>query len=179
MRRVNTVRLALAIVINVAALCTALPTYADAVVRGRVVRITDGDTITVLDSAKHQHKIRLVGIDAPEKKQPFGQVSRQHLATLVFGKEVSVEVRKLDRYRRELGKVFVGDVDANLEQIKAGLAWHYKKYAREQPTEERAAYAEAEQIARDNRVGLWHDPSPVPPWEFRHGARLKRNELNN
>lgn len=166
-------------VVCLAALLHSLPSFADTVVRGRVVRIADGDTITVLDSEKHQHKIRLVGIDAPEKKQAFGQVSRQNLARLVFGKNVTVEVRKLDHYRRELGKVVVGDVDANLEQIKAGLAWHYKKYAREQPTEERAAYSEAERVARENHIGLWRDANPIPPWEFRHGARLKRNELNN
>lgn len=137
---------------------------------GRVVAVADGDTITVLDSLNQQHKIRLAGIDAPEKKQAFGQVSKQHLADLVFGKLVGVEWFKQDKYRRVLGKVLVGGQDANLEQVKAGLAWHYKKYAAEQPPADRRQYSEAEESARFNRVGLWRDSSPVPPWDFRHGT---------
>jgi endonuclease YncB( thermonuclease family) len=93
---------------------------------GRVVKIADGDTVTILDESNRQHKVRLVGIDAPERKQPFGTVSRQHLAGLVFGKTVAMRWQKRDRYQRILGKVLVDGQDVNLEQIKAGLAWHYK-----------------------------------------------------
>ena len=135
---------------------------------GRVVGVSDGDTITVLDSANVQHKIRLTGIDAPEKNQAFGNISKQHLANLVFSKTVTIETNKLDRYRRELGKVLIGSTDANLEQIRAGLAWHYKQYERQQPVGERQAYASAEQEARTTKRGLWRDPSPIAPWEFRH-----------
>jgi hypothetical protein len=88
-----------------------------------------GDTVTVLDADHRQHKIRLAGIDAPEKAQPFGQRSKENLPRLVFGREVVVEVGKTDRYRREVGKISIDGIDANLEQVKAGLAWHYKAYA--------------------------------------------------
>ncbi len=135
---------------------------------GRVVGITDGDTITVLDATNRQHKIRLSGIDAPEKKQAFGNISKQTLADLVFSKTVTVETSKVDRYRRELAKVWVGSIDANLEQVKAGLAWYYKKYEHEQPPVDRRAYAVAEEDARASRLGLWRDSYPVPPWDFRH-----------
>lgn len=137
---------------------------------GRVVAVADGDTITVLDSLNQQHKIRLAGIDAPEKKQAFGQVSKQHLADLAFGKLVDVEWFKHDKYRRVIGKVRVGTQDANLEQVKAGLAWHYKKYEAEQAPADRRQYSEAEESARLKRVGLWRDSSPIPPWDFRHGT---------
>lgn len=138
---------------------------------GRVVGISDGDTITVLDADYRQHKVRLVGIDAPEKRQPYGQVSKQHLSDLVFQRTVTVDVNKLDRYKRELGKVFAGDVDANLEQVRAGLAWHYKKYEREQSLADRERYSQTELQARETRRGLWRDETPTPPWDFRHAKR--------
>jgi endonuclease YncB( thermonuclease family) len=96
--------------------CTA------ATIEGRVVGVADGDTITVLDDNKVLHKIRLAGIDAPEKKQPFGQRSKQRLSDLVFDKAVTVETNKRDKYRREVGKVLVDGTDANLEQVKRGMA---------------------------------------------------------
>jgi endonuclease YncB( thermonuclease family) len=123
---------------------------------------------TVLDSTKTQHKIRLAGIDAPEKKQAFGQRSKESLSDLVFNREVQVETTKRDRYGREIGKVQVDGLDANLEQIKRGMAWHYKAYQREQSVLDRQSYAEAEEVARGARVGLWKDDQPVPPWDFRH-----------
>ena len=138
---------------------------------GHVVGVADGDTITVLDKHKVQHKVRLMGIDAPEKSQPFGKVSRQHLAARVFSKAVTIEYAKLDRYRREIGKVLVSGVDANLEQVEAGLAWHYKKYAREQTAKDRAAYSLAEERARSLKVGLWRDDEPIAPWDFRRSQR--------
>lgn len=104
---------------------------------GRVVAVADGDTVTVLDSINTQHKVRLAGIDAPEKKQPYGQVSKQHRASLVFDKTVTIETTKLDRYRREIGKVTANGRDANLKRLEAGLAWRYQKYADEQPSLDR------------------------------------------
>ena len=121
---------------------------------------------------KVQHKVRLTGIDAPEKAQPFGQRSKQNLSNWVFGKQVSVETAKTDRYGRSLGKVRVGGIDANLEQVKAGYAWHYKKYEREQSVEDRAVYARAEAGARAGRVGLWRDAVQLPPWDWR-GCRRR------
>lgn len=110
-------------------------------ITGKVVSVADGDTITVLDADKTQHKIRLNGIDAPEKAQPFGQLSKQSLSDLVFGKTVQIDANKVDRYGREVGKVLVDGVDTNLEQVRRGLAWHYKAYQREQQPEDRLTYA--------------------------------------
>lgn len=140
--------------------------YAE-VLSGRVVGVADGDTITVLDSTNTQHKIRLGGIDAPEKKQAFGNVSKKSLSDLVFNKQVEVEWHKEDRYGRKVGKVLVNNEDINLEQIKRGLAWFYKKYKGELVQEDRIAYVQAQQDAEANQVGLWVDQHPIPPWDFR------------
>lgn len=137
---------------------------------GRVVGISDGDTITVLDSSNTQHKVRLAGIDAPEKSQAFGQRSKEHLSDLVFGKAVTIDTQKNDKYGREIGKVIVSGQDANLAQVRMGLAWHYKAYEKEQSPSDRTAYAQAEAEAHNRHVGLWQDPKPVPPWDFRHGT---------
>lgn len=140
--------------------------YAE-VLSGRVVGVADGDTITVLDSTNTQHKIRLGGIDAPEKKQAFGNVSKKSLSDLVFNKQVEVEWHKEDRYGRKVGKVVVNNEDINLEQIKRGLAWFYKKYKGELVQEDRIAYVQAQQDAEANQLGLWVDQHPIPPWDFR------------
>ena len=127
----------------------------------RVVGIADGDTLTVLTAQRQQHRVRLSGIDAPERRQAFGQVSKQHLSDLAYDKMVSVVFHKRDRYKRILGKVLVNGADAGLNQIQSGLAWHYKKYEREQSPEDRVAYARAEEKSRAKRRGLWRDPRPV------------------
>lgn len=150
--------------------CIALPAFA-ASLAGKVVGVTDGDTITVLDAANVQHKIRLAGIDAPEKSQAFGQRSKEHMSALVFGKTVEVIWNKTDRYGRTIGKVVVAGQDANLDQVRSGLAWHYKAYEREQTPADRATYAQAETEARTRHVGLWQDANPTPPWDYRHGRR--------
>ena len=152
-----------------AVLLVAIATHAGAAeLVGRVVSIADGDTITVLDAKHVQHIVRLAGIDAPERKQPFSNVSRQHLAGLVFQRDVAVEWRKRDRYGRLVGVVRVDGQDANLAQVQAGLAWHYKAYEREQRFSNRQAYADAENAARAANVGLWHDAAPTAPWDWRH-----------
>ena len=148
------------------ALTLSFPAWADFI--GNVVGVADGDTITVLDADKVQHKIRLTGIDAPEKKQPFGNRSKQSLSDMVFNKIVTVETDKRDRYGRELGKVLVGGMDANLEQVREGMAWHYKAYERTQSATDRQAYADAENEAKAANRGLWVDADPMPPWEWRH-----------
>lgn len=102
------------------------------------------------------------------KKQAFGNVSKQHLADLIFGNVVSVEWFKRDRYQRVLGKILLNGRDVNLEQIKAGQAWHYKRYQGEQTQADRQLYADAEEAARRNRISLWRDSSPIPPWDYRH-----------
>lgn len=149
-----------------AALAIATTTNA-AELTGRVVGITDGDTITILDAGNQQHKVRLAGIDAPEKNQPHGQAAKQSLSDQVYDRQVIVESEKRDRYGRTVGKVLVDGRDANLEQLRKGLAWHYKKYENEQPLDDRLAYRAAEEGARSGQRGLWSDPSPVAPWDWR------------
>ncbi len=130
---------------------------------GKVIKVADGDSITVLEN-NTQYKIRLQGIDAPERKQAFGNASRKHLASLVAGKEVKIEYQNYDRYGRVVGKVLVDYVDVCLEQVRAGYAWHYKK---ELSAENRKRYAQAEDQARTNKKGLWQDKNPLPPWGWR------------
>lgn len=143
-------------------------------IEGKIVGVSDGDTVTLLDAQKTQWKIRLLGIDAPEKKMPFGQRSKQHLADLIYKKQVIVEYSKRDRYGRTLGKILVEGVDANLEQIRSGMAWHYKQYQRDQLFEDRKLYSEAEETARSSRRGLWADATPTPPWDWRKQQRTKK-----
>jgi len=160
------------------ALLLATPTSAAQLV-GKVVKVVDGDTIHVLRD-KTLFKIRLGGVDAPESGQPFGQTSRKYLASLVAGKEVMIETLKRDRYDRIIGKVWVQPrdcsscgktLDANHAQILAGMGWWYEYYAKDQTPEDRGRYASAEQEARARQIGLWQEPSPVPPWDWRRGAR--------
>lgn len=143
---------------------------------GQVVGVTDGDTITVLDGQHTQHKIRLAGIDAPEKAQAFGQRSKEHLSSLVFGKQVTVEAEKRDRYRRTVGTVMVDGRDANLAMVVAGLAWHYKKYEGEQALSDRLLFAAAEREAREGRRGLWYDQNATAPWDHRAERRSGREK---
>jgi endonuclease YncB( thermonuclease family) len=138
---------------------------------GRVVAIADGDTLTLLDDARRQHRIRLDGIDAPERSQPFGQRARQSLAALAHGRAAVADCPKTDRYGRAVCRVFVGGVDVGLEQVRRGLAWHYVRYAHEQAPQARADYARAEEQARGGRAGLWSTRDPTPPWDFRRAAR--------
>jgi endonuclease YncB( thermonuclease family) len=138
------------------------------VIHGRVVGVSDGDSVTVIDAHQTQYKIRLAGIDAPEKAQAYGQKAKESLSDLVFGKSVDVEWSKQDRYGRIVGMITLAGVDINLEQIKRGMAWHYKQYQREQSPQDRVAYAQFESQARDQKMGLWRDPAPMEPAVFRH-----------
>ena len=124
------------------------------VVEGRAVGISDGDTITVLDDSKNQHKVRIAGIDAPEKGQAFGERSKQNLSALVFEKNVEARCHKKDRYGREVCTVYVARRDVGLEQIRTGMAWHYKAYQHEQTTQERLVYRDEEENAKTRRIDL-------------------------
>jgi endonuclease YncB( thermonuclease family) len=148
---------------------------------GKVIKVADGDTVTIVDGNGNKHRIRLGGIDAPEKDQPYGDVSTHGLVELVSDKAVTIEYEKRDRYRRIIGKVLVDSpgevfcmaldcvkkIDAGLEQIKSGLAWHYKKYQNEQEGNDRRDYSNAEIGAKSKRIGLWADDEPVAPWDWR------------
>lgn len=149
---------------------------------GRVIGVSDGDTISVLDARHQVHKIRLAGIDAPEKAQPFGQRSKAGMSATVFNREVEVIGSKRDRYGRIVAKVLVAasecaaadcpkSRDAGLVQVQAGLAWWYRAYAREQMPEDRIRYEAAETTARNQRMGLWQDKDPTPPWDWRRQPR--------
>lgn len=155
-------------VIAIACLALACASLSAQSLTGRVVSIADGDTITVLDQSHAQHKIRLNGIDAPEKTQPFANVAKSHLSDLVFGRDVTVIGKKLDRYGRLVGTVYIGTTNANLEQLRAGLAWFYRQYASDVAPADRPVYEAAEASARTSRLGLWRDPAPLAPWLFRH-----------
>ena len=148
-------------------ICIQYSAYAE-MLTGKVISVSDGDTITVLDSKKNQLKIRLNGIDAPEKAQPFGQASKINLSSLVFSKEVDISWEKRDRFQRILGKVLLNGQDICLEQIKNGMAWHYRQYQRDQAAEDRGSYYLAEKDAREKRIGLWSDDAPIEPSQFRH-----------
>lgn len=141
--------------------------YASADFVGKVVAVTDGDTIKVLDEHNLQYKVRLAGIDAPEKNQPFGEASRKHLASILADKLVYVSTDRSDRYGRLLGKILIDGEDANLEQVRSGYAWWYRKYAHQQSKADRTAYELSEKFARQNKLGLWADDQPVPPWAWR------------
>jgi endonuclease YncB( thermonuclease family) len=152
------------------AICSSPIALAD-VIQGRAVSIIDGDTIKVLTANHDLLTVRLMGIDAPEKRQDFGSQSKRHLSALVFNHTVDVEWKKKDRYGRIVGKVLLINEDINLKQIEAGLAWWYRKYKPEQSAPDRVRYEIAEQEAQERRQGLWSHPSPTPPWDWRHTAR--------
>jgi micrococcal nuclease len=127
---------------------------------GKVVSIADGDTFTLLSNNK-QIKIRLHGIDCPEKSQDFGNVAKQFLSNLIFGKIVSVKEMDTDRYGRTIGMVTIDNKNVNEELLKAGLAWHYKHY------DQNPAWMKLEDDARREKKGLWLHPNPIPPWDYR------------
>ena len=159
----------------VVAVFVATSAFAAETLHGHVVKVTDGDTITVLDAANMQHRIRLDKIDAPEKSQPFGDSSRKHLAALVAGKIVEVEWTKKDKYGRILGTVWAmlpTRTDVNLQMVKDGFAWHYKHFDSTPP------YAAAETAARAAKLGLWEDPAPIPPWTFRKANKRFHTNRN-
>jgi endonuclease YncB( thermonuclease family) len=154
------------------ALALGLPLCTSAAeVAGRIVGVVDGDTVDLLTPTHELLRVRLSGIDAPERRQPFSDVAKKLLSGLVFDRHVVVTYRKRDRNGRLIGKVLVAGRDANLRLVQEGLAWHYKKYEREQPAEDSKAYAAAESAAQTRRLGLWADRQPVPPWDFRTARR--------
>lgn len=135
---------------------------------GRVVAVIDGDTIGVLHDGREE-RIRLADIDAPEKGQPYGQASKQALSELVFNREVLIEPRSTDRYGRTVARVRLGEVNVEAEQVRLGLAWYYLRYGQDPPL------IALEQSARAAQRGLWAEPSPCPPWDWRHRGRCSHH----
>ena len=163
-----------------AVLLQATPLLAD-MLAGKVSDVSDGATAIVTDNTGMQRKVRLAAIDAPDARQPYGRESRQHLSEMVLGKTVKVEWRKQDRYGRIVGKLILIDppcatcpktLDAGLAQLEAGLAWWDREARREQTLSDQGYYEYAEFDARTRRIGLWQDPAPTPPWEWRKKNRV-------
>lgn len=140
---------------------------ASASMMGKVISISDGDTITVLDSNKAQHKIRLAEIDTPEKGQPYGQKAKDALAELVFGKAVNVKVIDKDRYGRLVGHIYLDELHVNKEMVRIGAAWVYRQYLKDK------SLLAVESEAKAARRGLWglSEAQNIPPWEWRKGQR--------
>ena len=134
-----------------------------AVLNGTVVGISDDDTVTVIDKLSKQHKVRLMGIDAPDKSQAFGNEAKQTLSNYIYTKEVSVEYKKLDKYKRIVGKVTLDGQYICLRMIREGMAWHYKHYEKEQSKTDRDLYRETETSARKMKIGLWIYAQPIEP----------------
>ena len=131
---------------------------------GKCVGVTDGDTIKVMIN-RRQRRVRLEGIDCPERGQPFGQKAKQLTSKMCFGREVQLHITGRDRYGRDLAEVIVDDTNVNQELLRAGLAWHYKRYNSD------PGLAKLEDEAREAGRGLWADPKPIPPWDWRRGKR--------
>jgi endonuclease YncB( thermonuclease family) len=141
----------------------------DFVLEGRVSRVMDGDTVELITADSTKVRIRLLGIDAPESSQPFGRESEENLKNLSKTNVTKALCIGVDRYKRSLCKLIVNDLDLNLEQIKDGLAWHYKQYTSSQTVDDRKFYAAAEISARESGTGLWKTTIRIPPWDFRKG----------
>ena len=156
----------------------AVPGISGADETGRIVGVIDGDTVDLLTDAKVLIRVRLSGIDAPEKKQAFGSVAKQALSELAFNRTVLITGEKKDRNGRLIGKITVAGTDVNLRMVQLGYAWHFKKYEREQPPDDRLRYAKAELTARSQRIGLWVDKEPVAPWEFRSSRQANSKSAN-
>lgn len=141
-----------------------------ATITGKVVAVADGDTFTLLVNGNRQQKIRLHGIDCPEKRQDFGQVAKDFTSKEVFGKTITVKPTDTDRYGRTIAIVLLPDqISLNELLLKNGLAWHYTQY------DKNPQWKKLEQIARKNKVGLWQQPNAVAPWTFRYTQRNAYN----
>ena len=160
-------RFPLALVVTL--LLVAHPALAETL-SGRVVAIADGDTLTVLTEAREQVRVRLSEIDTPERRQPYGQRSRERLSELAVGKQVRVAVRDKDRYGRTVGRVWADGVDVNAVMVRDGAAWVYRRYSQDE------GLRRAEDEARAARRGLWGLPEAerTPPWEWRAAERRSR-----
>lgn len=149
------------------AVLLAIPWPALADFTGRVVGVTDGDTLTVLDSAERQHRVRLAAIDTPEAGQPYGDRARQALSELTFGRAVRVVEVDVDRFGRTVGRVYAGRTDVNAEMVRTGAAWVFRRFTDD------PALLRLEADAQRGRRGLWSLPEAqrVPPWEWRANRR--------
>lgn len=152
--------------------CLVTPAAAERLT-GRIIHVADGDTVTLLTGQNQSVRIRLSGIDAPEKRQPFGTRAREKMAFCAKGKTAVVDTHKKDRYGRQVGTVTVAGTDCGLELLKSGLAWYYAAYEKELPAAKRLPYRNAESAARRQKRGLWQDKNPQAPWDWRKIQKMK------
>lgn len=149
------IKLAVTLLISSIIFCDA------AVLEGKVIKVSDGDTIRLLTNNKQQHRIRLAHIDAPESKQAYGNKSRENLANYIAKQYVTVEYNEKDQYGRIVGVIYFKNKNINLLQVQDGYAWYYKHFSNEKK------YQKAEEEARRSKKGLWKDKNPIAPWNFR------------
>lgn len=140
-------------------------------ISGKVVKVADGDTFTLLTEQNQQIRVRLHGIDAPEKSQDFYRVAKSHLADLIMDKTVEVHWKKKDQYGRMVAIVYLDKLRVNEELLKAGLVWHFREY------DNNPEWQQLESTARRNRMGIWSHPNPIPPWQFRKEKRKQHQRL--
>ena len=140
----------------------------------KVQRVVDGDTVHVIDKAGKKFKVRLTGIDAPEKNQPYGLAATYKLTEILINKLVLLKSKPnngkpytIDRYKRVLAKIILDGRDINLSQVLRGYAWHFKRYQKQQSPSDRELYSEAEIDAKKNELGLWGEKNPIAPWKWR------------
>lgn len=151
--------------------CPALDTLGVATYEIDGIRIIDGDTAEVLIVGQGSQRVRLLGVDAPESRQAFGKASKKSLATCTTARPLQLASNKTDRYGRLVGVIYAGGIDCNLYQIQSGMAWHYKAYQNDQTKTDQQKYANAEQYAQTQKIGLWSDNCPIAPWNYRKGQK--------
>ncbi len=145
----------------------------------RTARVLDGDSLMLYDVGGQRLSVRLAGIDAPERGQAFSDRSLKNLKSLVADCQPEAKCQKIDRYGRSICQVFCDRRDLGLAQLEAGLAWHFSRYAHEQPIDQRSQYFDAQQKAQADGLGLWRDASAVAPWTFRGQQRAERRSDRN
>lgn len=139
--------------------------------QGKVVAVSDGDTIKVLDENQRTQTIRLAGIDAPEKNQDFGLHAKHELTELCMHKFLEADVRTTDRYGRTVARVRCDSVDVGTMMLQKGLAWHFTRYAHSQPHQEATEDRQAQDTAKSSGLGLWSQLDPIAPWAWRTKQR--------
>jgi endonuclease YncB( thermonuclease family) len=156
------------LILSAALLCLIFPLEAHADIVGKVIAISDGDTVKVLTNDHKQHKVRLAEIDTPEKGQPYGQKAKDALSLLIFGKAVRVEEVTTDRYGRLVGHIYLNDLHINKEMVRIGAAWAYRQYLKDQ------SFIDIENTAKADQRGIWglSEAQRVPPWDWRRGKKV-------
>ena len=140
-------------------------------IEGVIYRVIDADTVIIESEEGAKYKVRLLGIDAPEIKQNYGKESTRYLSSMVLGKALVVIGSKKDRYKRLLGKLVLDGYDINLNLVKNGMAWHYKRYKSSQNKKDQFLYSNAAKYAEENKLGLWSKNSPISPWQWRENNK--------